>query len=261
MQTLDAKPQSTGKLAVVNSQYGFQLHRRKDSAPWAIDQVDTDLSDGLSFDIPGQPLAKCVGFYLELPVRPNDPDDTLASLLADPSFSIKHVSRASRDGRELIKVIFELSRNVSKTPDILTGGWLLVDPNYCWVLRESQLQYEYRTKTKVTGRGTATALLEYQEGADSFPIVRRVVQKVTFPPSSGEIGETRISYDFDLTEAEVPEREFTLSAFGFSEPPGLPRRPVPWYLWAGLAGICCLALALVFRWRARRQRTTGVGAS
>jgi len=56
--------------------------------------------------------------------------------------------------------------------------------------------------------------------------------------------------EFNLKEADVPERDFTLSAFGLSEPGGV-QRPTRWYLWAAILGIGCLIVAALFFWRTR----------
>jgi len=67
-------------------------------------------------------------------------------------------------------------------------------------------------------------------------------------PEEGFDSEMR--REFNLKEADVPERDFTLSAFGLSEPGGV-QRPTRWYLWAAILGIGCLIVAALFFWRTR----------
>jgi hypothetical protein len=47
--------------------------------------------------------------------------------------------------------------------------------------------------------------------------------------------------------------EFTLTAFGLPEPPGIEwKKPMPVYLWVIAAAVGCLLLAMGARWLKRR---------
>jgi hypothetical protein len=56
-----------------------------------------------------------------------------------------------------------------------------------------------------------------------------------------------------LALKDLPESDFTLSAFGFPEPEGVVwNRPQGWYLWIALCAFGALAVALLVRfWRRR----------
>jgi hypothetical protein len=56
---------------------------------------------------------------------------------------------------------------------------------------------------------------------------------------------------------DVPLEEFTLSAFGLPEPPGIPVERSRLYLWIALAGIFCLGIAALIRWVYRHGGATG----
>ena len=75
-----------------------------------------------------------------------------------------------------------------------------------------------------------------------------------------EVREENTGYEteaeYNLTLEDLPESEFTLSAFGFPEPTGFARRRVPWVWWAASVGIVCIALALlVRRWGQPRAKS------
>ncbi|HZT82686.1 MAG TPA: hypothetical protein VFA26_20825, partial [Gemmataceae bacterium] len=94
-----------------------------------------------------------------------------------------------------------------------------------------------------TVRGT----FDYTESPKGFPILKSIVRTWA---------DAKYTQEFDLTERnDVPDSEFTLSAFGLPEPAELQGKPsrVRWYLWAGVAGICCLALGAGFHWRSKRR--------
>lgn len=60
-----------------------------------------------------------------------------------------------------------------------------------------------------------------------------------------------------ISTRDLPESDFTLSAFGFPEPPGVEwKKPFPYYLVAIGVGIVCLAAFAFFRVRARRAASS-----
>jgi hypothetical protein len=62
--------------------------------------------------------------------------------------------------------------------------------------------------------------------------------------------------DLQIPVTLPSEGEFTLTAFGLPEPTWMVKKPMRWYLWVALAGIISLALAALFRWKARRAEGT-----
>jgi hypothetical protein len=105
---------------------------------------------------------------------------------------------------------------------------------------------------------SVSTTFDYHEHASPFPILKRWAERSKVKSSSGGLEELESTHTFDLVEGDVPEKEFTLTAFGLSEPSGV-KRPVRWYLWAGMAGMGCVALALLLWW-VRRRKTTSVAA-
>ncbi|MCS6977776.1 MAG: hypothetical protein NZM31_12325, partial [Gemmatales bacterium] len=79
--------------------------------------------------------------------------------------------------------------------------------------------------------------------------------------SDGLKNNTTFIADFDLHLPDTlpPESEFTLSAFGLPEPPGVTwERPTPWWLYGIAVGLALVVLSgILFRvfGRLRRQGT------
>ncbi len=257
-QNLIASPKGNalGQIWVANSRYGFALRRTKPDAPWVTVGLDTDLSNGLSFTpagavMDGQETLNC-------PIdTPYVKAATLPELVVNPHFTATAVA-LPRGDRTLIKVQFAVSEPTSKNPGFLKGGWFVLDPDFMWVQREHQVEIEWRAG-KVPDKHTIATTFDYREDAAPFPILARTVERRKVRGSAGDGIDEEWTQTFDLKEADVPARDFTLSAFGFPEPPGL-GRPVPWYLWAGIAAIACLAVAAVLRWLGQRHQAA-IGAS
>ena len=121
-------------------------------------------------------------------------------------------------------------------------GWILVEPEKKWVLREYELGHR-----KQVIRG----LVEYGDPQDGFPLPKRVVIK-GFPRGSSEPTFIQIFTFEDLRFVDVPDGEFTLAAFGLPElgQPGRSRsryanRTVFWLLGAALVSLV-LAVALKY---------------
>jgi hypothetical protein len=246
-QTLkeDTDKDRTGSLRVVNPRYGFELRRATPSGAWVISNVTPDLSAGVPFSPPGED----VEIWSTCPINFALVYTTLRVIPTASGFSLKRITPEVRDGREWAKVEFEYrSQGNPKVPSIT--GWVLYDPDHYWVIRAFDLQLSWAGVEG--GSGTMAAAYDYQDAGDGFPILKRIVRRFNLPEKAYGTDDT---YEFDLREADVPESDFTLSAFGFPEPISA-QRPTRWYLWATLAGGICLGLAALLRWRARRAART-----
>ncbi len=114
--------------------------------------------------------------------------------------------------------------------------------------KSSQAFYTYGPRGK-NGLGDLQRIEEWAVQGDSetrkYPVVEEILEFEHCPP-------------FD-------DSEFTLSAFGLPEPPGLETTPAPkptrWYLWIALAGGVSLLGALFFSWRIRKARAAAAGTA
>lgn len=245
------KEQRTGELWIVNPRYGFELRRQSPTGPWAISQVDTDLSDELPFPSPKEEVDR----WSRCPFSFGHVFRGLGVISRDPTFTLKQVTSTVREGREWAKVEFACSPQGNPRVPSVTG-WVVFDPEHYWVIREYDVQMEWPALPG-TSKVAVEATHEYEITGDGFPLVKRIMARYKNPSKSYESEHT---YEFDLREADVPESEFTLSAFGFPEHPGAPKAPTRWYVWAAFAAIICLGLAVLFRRLARRaERSAELG--
>jgi hypothetical protein len=91
---------------------------------------------------------------------------------------------------------------------------------------------------------------EYRQGEGGFPILASIVRRSKSPDTGLD---TEMRYEFKLRFADVPENDFTLSAFGFSEPVGM-ERGFPWYVPLGIVGVALIVVAVLLRVWVRRRK-------
>lgn len=243
----------SGWLWAYNNLYGFALHRNKPDAPWAVSDVQLDLSKGVTIGAGGsKPSAQT---YLDSPVDTNYVyGASLLELIVNPDFTATRASAVSRGGGTLVKVEFTVSQPTSKDPGVLKSGWFLLDPDFFWVQRDNEIQVQWRGKGDLRDEFTVATTFDYDERAAPFPILKRWAEQRTTKKANGDTEKHEWTFTFDLVEADVPESDFTLSAFGFPEPPRV-SGPVRWYLWVAIGRIGFFALALLI-WGSRRRRAT-----
>lgn len=243
------KPDTKGLAMCINSRYGFEVRRRTPTSPWFAVNLDVDLSDGMAFQLGSPPPIGAVAFWAACSTT----FDLIPSFswdgINDPGFHLHRVTYIPQKERQAVKIEFDYSPPTGKSKIPSLKGWVLYDPDSFWVISEYNVQAEW-VSTKIKALTAVT--YEYEQTADDFPIPKRVIRR--FTPESGVNRESQ--YVFDLKEADVPESEFTLSAFGLLEPP-LPERPFPWFWLFAASGTVCLGFFFFLRARARRLRFAG----
>jgi len=235
-----------GLARVVNSRYGFVLTRKQPADPWVLTELDTNISDNRSIEPSERKEAVLYTFCLHLVVERR----LISDMIKDPEFKLGSLTTVLRDSREFVRVEFSHRppRSRDEAPNLT--GWLLLDPGSYWVIKEGEFEAQYPAST-----GTITLVNQYVDNNQGIPIP---IQRVGYARYSGFGGmrvETSVSKCAFYEDANLPESEFTLSAFGLPEPDGL--RPTPWYLWAGVAGAACVAVAFGLRWLARKRTIQG----
>lgn len=175
----------------------------------------------------------------------------ISDMVKDPEFKLGRVTAVLRDSREFVRVEFshQPRRSRDEAPDLT--GWLLLDPASYWVIKEGKLKARYLSGAT----GTITLAYLYVENNQGIPIPLQTVHYVQHSWLGGERSETWVSECDFYEDANLPESEFTLSAFGFPEPPGVAwERPTPWWLYGIVAGFALVILSgilykAVGRWR------------
>ncbi len=232
-----------GSANVVTGSGAFRLTRKEADLPWVLTHYSPDSPDPqwLGSADPRRDVLRQTqaGLYFE--------GEFLPDLLHKSDFSFTTATREQQEGKELIRLDFTFQpRDNTQVP--FRGGWIRVDPARSWLLHDFEFEGHWGD-----GKGYRQATFEYITGPSGAPIIKRV-HEIGHLPAASDGKRTPIfemEMDFDLHEQEsVPAQEFSLSAFGLPEPTHSRQWPTYWFLVA--AGVGCLVLALVFRWRSRR---------
>ena len=243
-----SKDVGNGDLQVANPRYCFRLHRSTPDGNWAVSRVSKDLSNSAAL---GEPM-----WWIEtvatLPVTLGGIHPSLSNIPVVPDsteLTLKQVTPVLVEGRQLIKAEFTyLPENPKASP--LREGWALFDPDHYWVVRRFEVVTEWLGPDGSSAKGADTVAFSYREIGDGFPILKQIVQtrKVL------DLGQnTEWTYEYNFREEDVPERDFTLPAFGFPDPKDFAPQRSQWHVWATLVGFGCLGLAILVRWMVTRR--------
>ncbi|MBI2807077.1 MAG: hypothetical protein HYX68_19020 [Planctomycetes bacterium] len=175
-------------------------------------------------------------------------------MITEAGFKLEKVGELTRDGRKLAKIEFTYTppkinvevvngrpvrRDMHMTK--MRGGWMVLDPERNWSLQESSLD--------LVGGEKNTCIVEYAKSDSGVFLPSRVFEK----DNAVSVWEVTFS---DLTIRDIPEKEFTLTAYGLPEPMGVVwPSPTRWYLWITLAAVGAVVLGFVLRKLQRRYQT------
>jgi hypothetical protein len=175
-------------------------------------------------------------------------DEFLADWLKEKTFKVVAAKNIEQRERQLVEVSFEFARpKESKRADHVKGRFVF-DPKLHWCIVEQEL-----FQTQQMGPQRSLITKEYKEGRDGFPIVSREKLRATI--EGVYQSDKDWEYDFHAAASPPGDEEFTLSAFGLPEPVGITWARGPrYYLWIGGAAFAALAVALGFRWLAKKRQ-------
>jgi hypothetical protein len=223
-KTADGKRLDDLRVDGVNSRYAFQLGKTGPEADKFLlvnfeptnDKARSKVRGKIGFDEPFNPVG----------IR-------LVSMINDPLVTIKDVRSVPRKGREWVQVEYhrqlatsDRNQPAQKEKAVeIEHVRMILDPERYWSVQE----YHFDDP-----EWKGELLLEYGDDVDGFPILRR--SKYTNSSKKGLSGFI-ITYEFEkLVHREIPESEFTLSAFDLPELQ-LPGEQKPQTLWRWLLGI------------------------
>jgi hypothetical protein len=254
--TQDDEGQSVRSVEVMNKRYSFSLRKTAASKSLFLESVKQaegpkTSPDGSRQRVPLSALRSTLGL-------PFAPAISGASMVNSPNFVVRMVSRLVRDGKNLLKVEFDRPNppnHVSPKNARNFGGFegfFVVSPEERWVLYEFECA-EKMGSPRVLNKGS----LEYGGVLDGFPIPRRVSQQRLKLPGR-EVASTT-TYDFlDFHFADVPDRNFTLTAFGMAEeaamPPSAPARSHSVGYWFLALALAALSAAILFKFASSRVK-------
>ncbi len=244
---------STGRQGVmaVNSRYVFHIQRDAEEKPYHVVRYYRK-KDAASFlqdlDLELAELVPCPYSFFARPLR---------EWVTHPNLVTDEVVPAPEGPPGLLrwKARFRPGRPGPKESPPFTLGFtvtLLLDSNQSWCVQKYEALVTYENGHQVRFVGA----LDYGSSIDDFPVISRVTTTVTNLTDGRAQVRTAVMQSF-ARKTDVPEKEFTLTAFGVAE---LEEWPDDWpadrgYLWywilggAGAAG----AVALWFRVRARKR--------
>lgn len=236
-----------------NRNYSFSIIRSSGESNWAIQNVNLGVNASAimnSLDQVDQgPRNVALGVY-DLPGPP------LGQLIGEPGFRLHDVMMVTVDGKELAEIQYEYERSERNT--ISRKGWVRLDPANHWLVHSAEF-----SRIQFPSDEIGTAVIPPVEYAEVRPGVAYARRKVIdwsireLGPKAKSLGIEKIENEKVQQVSEVkievmanlPEREFKLSAFGLPEPvrPGI--------RWGWVLALVLGALLLaVPAWRRRRTQ-------
>ena len=229
-----------------NSRYAFSISRKDSATEFRLDSYSEDRDKVFSQYLP-QSVREEVSKLLSITYWAGD---MRASDLLNPrEFDIAIVT-ASPERAGATRVVFR------KTPqaklEAAQSGWFDTDPSEAWAITSGEfsriedgqpITYQYRTVIKSVEH--------------NVPIPKERVVTASVKKNDGSSASLFIRTSYDMERCEtISESEFTLSAFGLPEPPGVVwEKPTPRYIWFLVAAMVFVAIAVGFRYLARRRST------
>ncbi|HZV04528.1 MAG TPA: hypothetical protein VE999_05515 [Gemmataceae bacterium] len=221
----DGKRMDRLKVHGVNSRYMFALGKASpDAESFTLSNFQTATDEARrKVHAHGE---HSFGIVYEVPSWDSLP---LVKFIKQPSVTITAVQGLRRGGKELVQLRYERQQ---EAPDHSRGtehGTVLLDPERYWCLCECHSELPvFAPASKIDW------LVEYGDDVDGFPILRRTQSTATYRDGKGKLADIT---EFDkIVHRDIPESEFTLSAFGMPELQ-LPGEQKPRVLWRWLIGI------------------------
>jgi hypothetical protein len=235
----------------MNSRYGFWLGRDPRGERWSLRNVTPA---GPVDEFLFKPLAELVMPHLRRNSTAN-PERIADYLFKRRNLQIREVSGVARDGKKLVRVKYTVDGSVlsgvppnphlpgfEKPAAVVLHEEMLLDPDRYWVIRETKSDWDEAKDREV---------MEYAE-VDGFPVLRRHEYR-HWDKRSGPIwGMTTAVYK-DVQRRNVPEWEFSVSAFGLPEIDPAVERPTPLWVWCLAGSVLAGGVAFAARRYARRQ--------
>lgn len=247
---IDGKRMDTLNVYGVNSHYAFELGKTSPDADTFVLANFQSASDEMRRKVHAHGEHNFSSAF-EVQAVP------LSEFIKDPLVAITDVRSVRRGEREMAQLDYARQlvmhdRNDSSKAKAsgTEHGTVVLDPEHYWCVRECHFD---RSDCK------SDMFLEYGDDVDGFPILRRYQDTTTYKDGTGSMV---INYEFDkLVHRDIPESEFTLSAFGLPEMQ-LPSEQKPRTLWRWLTGIGIvlgtLAILLRVYLKKKRQAQQGV---
>lgn len=210
-----------------NSEKFFKLEKRGPDLPWFVEYIG---------DRGGLSAKKSLDPMLFFPFRVYR--HSISDWFQSPDFQIRDVQWAQRPAGKLVAVTFELAKPEEETYWI-HDGTIYLNPDRMWAVQE----FVYDA-TGSKGEEHVEQQTEFRDDCGELPLVKTANLTAQTP-----IGKVQHIFDFNrFKRREIPEQEFTLTAFGIPEisPPTRWRSAWLLYVLIGIT-VVCLAAAIWVR--------------
>lgn len=231
-----------------NKKYAFVLAKKTAQDPYAAIQVaprkQGNLPEAVAHHLSFQAAAPAMLTSLQgLP---------LSEIAAGKNFRIG-TAQQSFDGRvsaEFTCLTLGAHIQVGSVlfPNKVVSGHVVLDPADNWTLRS----YTCVTQGQPGFHGKLNATFEVsREPADGLRIAQRLSDEFNYKDGKRRIDQSEVTVQFQ--DRRLPDKDFTLAAFGLTEPQWEDHRPTPWWLWAVGGLFLCLSVFLAFKRLAARS--------
>jgi hypothetical protein len=252
---IEATGEESGNQVVfcVNSRYGFQLNRDAEAQPFIIRSTKPRESDEASsspLGIAGSDFAEFDTTLLQFLAAPWIVDGRpLSLMICQADSKIQSVTPVEFDGRDCVKVRFSYFPTDEDEGEF-QDATVILDPARKWSVQEYDC---------TMGWGKLTGEVKYATDDTVEPFPQHVAIRMQGPSEESEFVR-EVTFEFNALEhQDVPDTEFTLSAFGFPELPfegGRPATPSAkhrWLIWGNAFLGSVFALILLVRYLRERR--------
>jgi hypothetical protein len=231
------------RVIVKNSRYSFRLGRAQPEADWTVLEAvpaEKDRQDQRLNTI----IVEDVRDFFTSHFSINGVE--LLDLLKDPTFVFKASENAPGGKPGLVRVSFSYGK-----PDRQHWeGIMDLDTEHFWCISEYAIKV-----TNGTDSWNDKVINHYEVDKDGVPLpTRRIATSSSWFLNTETISEGKVE-----RHSGIPEREFTLSAFGLPEPPALENKTSRWYLWIAFSAFGALGAAFLLRKLRRRYQNVEAG--
>lgn len=188
----------------------------------------------------------------------------LYQIFRSPTFTILNSMRVSENGQDLVRIDYKYSYVDSTIgAESRRQGSVFLDPSQCWCIRRSKRSGAGAQKGTPRTKGEEEIEYETINHASGYPLVKTKIQHINsydIKTQKSRKLTTRIEYQWEVND-NLPDSEFTLTAFGLPEPMGVePLPPSRNWLWLLAATLVAAVLAILFAWLRRRHARATPGS-
>ncbi len=233
----------------VNKRYAFHIQRESESKAYQVVKYYRKKDASSLLDDLHNEFAEIVPAPYSLLAK------SLGGWLKNPNLVTEEVVAAPEGPPGLVrwKARFRPARPSAKEPPPFTVT-LFLDSKRHWCVQKYEILTTYENGAQVRD----AAALEYGQTVDGFPVISRVSRTVTNLADGRAQQRTAVMQSF-ATKTDIPEEEFTLTAFGVPELEEWPSdRGHLWYWILGFA-LAAVAFALWLRFHGRKTANATAG--